>query len=161
MLKLTAPIQYEPSLEGLNAIRPLRLRDESRILVPCPVLCINPPTKDKPAIGKLARCSQQGALLNDKQKVLTNYEYIEREFPYGLPNQQITFAQEVSPVWCKVLSYIGVTDLFWTDPTYTIDIQAILLIAYTFLQFRGSDLYVRGVVSVPFGHLTMGFWGFY
>lgn len=161
MRKLLTPVQYEPSLEGLNAIRPLQLADEGKIAISYPVLCHNPPTEGRPAFGKLARCTPTGSLVSYKSNDISDYEYIQKVFVFGTTQIVITFAQKVSLVLCIVESALSVTETWWSDPTYTRHFKAIHLIDPTFLNFSGVDLYVIGAFFPSFGNLTIGFYGFY
>lgn len=63
MSKLVSPAQYESTLGVLNQVRPLRLAGKIKQTIDIPVLNLNPPSASRPAIGKLARCDKQGALL--------------------------------------------------------------------------------------------------
>lgn len=161
MLKLATPVQYESSIEGLNDIRPLQLADEVKIVIPCPALCRSPVTKNKPVVGRLARCSQQGALLTELQKFYTNFEYIEQDFETGNSNKLIEFSQKVSCVQSKVI-VVGLHDTaYWTDPTYIEQIMSIYDTQTVFLPFVGTNLYIIIHILVPGFTTTYGFWGFY
>lgn len=161
MRRLLTPVQYEPLLEGLNAIRPLQLADEGKIVIPYPILCHNPPTEGRPASGKLARCTSTGSLVTHKSNDLNHYEYIERAFSFAAQDQLITFAQKVSVVWCVRVVYVTITGVWWSDPTYTKLIQNIGASLRTQIWFKGTDLYVHSIFTFPFSILTMGFYGFY
>lgn len=161
MAKLATPVQYESSIEGLNDIRPLQLRDEGKIVIPCPVLCRNPVTKNRPVVGQLARCSQQGALLSGKRLHYDTHEYLTADFDFFNDQKLIQFSQKVSCVQSKVID-VGVwATAFWTDPTYIIEIMDIYDIYTVFLPFVGTDLYIRVACPVPGITTTLGFWGFY
>lgn len=161
MPKLITPVQYEPSIERLNDIRPLQLEDEVKIVIACPVLYENPPSENKPAVGKLARCTKQGALLADRQKVYTNFEYITQDFETGDENQVIQFSQKVSFVQSRAVALGTWLTAVWTDPTYTITLKDIRSPYTEFLPFNGVDLYVRVTCSLPGFITTIGFHGFY
>lgn len=161
MPKLATPVQYEPTLEGLNVIRPLQLKDEGKIVIPYPVLCKNPPTKDRPAVGKLARCSQQGALLAGNKDGYTTYEYIEQGFERDDGNKLIQFSQKVSCVQSLITVMGTITGGWWTDPTYTLEFKDIFSTYAVYLPFVGSDLYIKVTCAIPGFVTTIGFCGFY
>jgi hypothetical protein len=68
MPKLLTPVQYENTLDELNGVRPLELADEVKLTLDIPILNVNPVSQKRPAIGKLLRCNQRGALLQDGEK---------------------------------------------------------------------------------------------
>lgn len=161
MQRLATPTQYEPALEGLNDIRPLQLVEDSKIVVAYPVLCKNPPTIDKPAVGKLARCTQQGTLVRHKVNGLTAYEYIEQEFPVNGGNQQIAFSQKVSYISVVEVD-VGFRDDSWfMDSTYTHQLARIVGVNQLQFPFVGTVFYVTVRWSLPFGSIHLGFYGYY
>lgn len=161
MRKLITPVQYESALDELNALRPLQLRDESKILVPYPVLCKDSDTRS--VIGMLARCSPQGALLRHTDKDYSAWQPIMGNFSYFVSNIAITFAQRVSRV--IAISYGGgdCDDCRWTNSDYTHYIKQISIVQYaaTILPFRGTVIYARGDFSIPTGWMNIGFYGLY
>ena len=161
MPKLLTPVQYEPSLEGLNVVRPLHLADEAKPIISYPVLCKNPPTKDRPVVGKLARCTQQGALASDKRVVYDTWEYIEKQFTWTTRQHHIAFSQVVYPVHCNIVSINLINAIAWTDSTYTKIYQLLDLVVDTMLWFKGVNLYIRTIMASPPAFLTLGFYGFY
>lgn len=118
MLKLATPIQYEPSLEGLNVLRPLQLADEVKTELALPVLCVNPIDKTHPATGKLARCSEMGSLLKSKSVFYDEYEKIPLTFYNGYENQTLTFKQKVFQVFAHTEFYNFTASTWWCDPSY-------------------------------------------
>jgi len=161
MRKLATPVQYESTLEGLNEVRPLQLKGEGKIVIPYPVLCSNPPTKDRPAVGKLTRCSQQGALLAGRRVVYESAEYITEDFEGGDGDKLIRFSQQVKYVVSMVVVAGFWYTAFWTDSTYTIQFKDIHDTNGVYIPFRGIDLYISVVVAPPIGATTIGFYGFY
>jgi len=115
MPKLASPVQYESALDGLNTIRPLQLADVGKIVLPTPVLCKNPPNRDNPAVGLLARCTQQGALLKSNglfaNKIYADSFNINTEennetyvFPskvYGVLAKHSELEEETYCYWCS------------------------------------------------------------
>lgn len=161
MRKLLTPVQYEPSLEELNSVRPLQLADDAKIVIPYPVLCLNPVTKDRPPIGKLARCDRAGALLASQPVECTAYEYITEDFADGDSDKLIQFSQQVSFVQTLVTVVGFWGDGYWTDPTYTAEIKNIFGTTTFYLPFVGTDLYIHVTILVPIAPTTIGFYGFY
>lgn len=161
MPKLATPVQYEPTLEGLNDIRPLQLADEGKIVIPMPALCQNPPTKDRPAIGRLARCSQQGALLKHRVNDLQTYEIFGGQFNFFDADQHFTYSQKVSSVVCYMGGYHNIVDAYWSSPSYTEKIQDITLTGTTVFCFSGVDLYIHTSFVDVFGYIWLFFLGFY
>ncbi len=144
MPKLATPVQYEPALEGLNDIRPLQLADESKVVIPYPVLCKNPPSKGRPAVGMFARCSQQGALLKNVsyKAVLPEYKY--RNVTVYDMHTHFTFSSKVSYV-IAIWKWLGGSPvLYWSDPTYLYNLKTLSNLKYTFLPFIGTDIYFGG-----------------
>lgn len=161
MPKLATPVQYEPALEGLNTIRPLQLADEVKVIIPYPVLCKNPPSENKPAVGMFARCSQQSALLKHRIKEFCGYEYIRTQFFLPAYTYCFVFSQKVSFVLFMVLAYSELDKIYWTDNTYTLYLQEISLVAPTFIKLVGTRLYVR-VIDISDGYfLDCRCYGFY
>ena len=144
MPKLATPVQYEPTLEGLNEIRPLQLADESKIVVSYPALCQNPPTKDRPAVGKLARCSEQGALLKSLPVWCDKYETLFWTITNEMPAHFFTFAQKVYGVivlW-QIIEGTPVCD--WVSLIPMKELQRITPDIHTFLPFVGVKVRFRG-----------------
>ncbi|GAI88583.1 unnamed protein product, partial [marine sediment metagenome] len=139
MPKLSTPVQYEPALEGLNDIRPLQLADESKVVVPYPVLCKNPPSKDRPAVGMFARCSQQGALLKSNNIATTDIDRTTEDFSEAAPLVHYPFTQKVSGVIAKYVNFYGTSGLWWCNSNGTIKYTALSTAAYVFLPFVGKD----------------------
>lgn len=161
MPKLATPVQYEPALEGLNDIRPLQLADEGKVVIPYPVLCKNPPSTGKPAVGMFARCSQQGALLKSVSNVYSAYEKIRLNFDVDNLEQVVEFSQRIGFVLCVPIVHHRGSDLWWSEATYTAKFKKISQTAPTFLKFVGSDLYVLMELRNGIPTLTMDFHGFY
>lgn len=161
MPKLATPVQYEPALEGLNDIRPLQLADEVKIVLPYPVLCKNPPSTGRPAIGKFVRCTQQGAGVIHRINSLTSYELLSQYFDQDNPEHCISFSQKVRCVFVKFGLGSNTRGGYWTDPTYLIEIKAIGYRTNTFLEFVGTNLYVRAISQNGDFFITWHFYGFY
>jgi len=158
MPKLATPIQYKPALEGLNEIRPLQLADESKIVLPCPVLCTNPPSKDRPAVGIFARCSQQGSLLKSEPGWAdTIYEY-NVAIVVG-DEVHITFPMYVVGVIAKY-TLTGPMGVDWCNDAYTINYKGLATEYWTRLPFVGKDIHfiVDGMPDVTGALFIKGFY---
>lgn len=160
MPKLATPVQYEPALEGLNDIRPLQLAEESKVVIPYPVLCQNPPSKDKPAVGKLARCSQQGALLKSEPVWADNYSEIRLDISEAVPNIHYAFPVRVQGVLASYLIFVGGGGINWCDKDFVIDYRSLVIISYRFLPFVGTDIYFMsdGYGGYELGLHLLGFY---
>jgi len=158
MPKLATPIQYEPALDGLNAIRPMQLANVVKTDIVCPVMCKNPATVDKPAVGMLARCSQQGALLKSKPFWAdTIYEY-NVAIVVG-DEVHITFPMYVLGVIAKY-TLTGPMGVDWCNDAYTINYRGLATEYWTRLPFVGKDIHfiVDGMPDVTGALLIKGFY---
>ncbi|GAI19748.1 unnamed protein product [marine sediment metagenome] len=160
MQKLATPVQYEPALEGLNDIRPLQLADKSKVVIPYPVLCKNPPSTGKPAVGMFARCSQQGALLKSNNRRYRFLEYEYRNYDYYRAKKTITFSQKVSLVLCTPFASVDAIIVRWMLPNFAARIQDISLVEPTVLNFKGTNLHTKAWFSEELGYCAMGFYGY-
>ena len=160
MPKLATPVQYEPTLEGLNDIRPLQLADESKIVVPYPALCQNPPTKDRPAVGKLARCSEQGALLKSLPKWADKIYADAFALSDGVSIIEYIFSIKVFGIIAMLRIDIGSPEGYWCS--YDGEYSYIRLIenTYIFLPFVGTNIWFVGLGTPPF-QLAIFIKGFY
>lgn len=145
MIKLATPVQYEDTLDALNAVRPLALAAEYKTELIYPVFCVNSVNKGRPAVGKLARCIRPGSLLKNNFKAYDNYEALEIPFHPGMPDKSFIFAQPVFQVYIVVLSYEGTPDIWWCDSSFSIMFKPIYYNQDIMLPFVGQRLYIHGV----------------
>jgi len=124
MPKLITPVQYEPTLDELNEVRPLQLADEVKSVISSPALNLNPVSHGRPVFGKLSRCNNQGALLTNGNSGYENYEAFSLPV-YWHPTQHysITFSQKVKRVFLLPTMFWFDPALKWTDPSYLITIK--------------------------------------
>lgn len=160
MPKLATPVQYEPSLDGLNDIRPLQLADEAKVVIPYPVLCKNPPTVDKPAVGMFARCDRQGSMLINVPPWAT--EVYEIDIDIAVTNGGMFYSfpimvQGVLAIYTKVGEYMSVE---WSNPTYSRSYAYIHENVWKYLSFMGTKIYFR-VSGAPATIGTLSLKGFY
>lgn len=141
MPKLATPVQYEPSLEGLNAIRPLQLADKVKTVIPYPVLCKNPPSIDKPAVGMFARCSQQGALLKSVPKWADSISEKALVISETVPYVYYTFPVRVQGVLVTYYELVGGGGVDWCDKDFTVSFFTLTNVFYRFMPFVGTDIY--------------------
>lgn len=160
MPRLATPLQYEPSIEGLNDIRPLQLADEGKIVIPMPVLCQNPPTKDKPAVGRFARCSQQGALLKSMPEGVKNYLYTQFSLSNLDPNKSFAFDRRIYGCVIYYTFVYATGAVIWTDETYIQYYVIIFATTATFLPFVGTDIHFTSSGATTY-EIRVDFYGFY
>ncbi|MBA7474041.1 hypothetical protein ES707_09388 [subsurface metagenome] len=148
MPKLATPVQYESALEGLNDIRPLQLAEESKIVIPYPVLCKNPPSKGRPAVGKLARCSEQGALLKSNILLLDKlYTFFVHIHEYNTLIS-VMFPNRVYGVAARYNQIEKASTTYWSSDTGVAHIDRLVADKYIFLPFIGKIIYFKGYGSV-------------
>jgi len=160
MPKLATPLQYEPSLDGLNAIRPLQLADESKVIISYPALCQNPPSIDKPAVGLFGRCSQQGSLLVDVPAWATKVYEVDVPVAVNEGNKFYIFpitVQGVLACWSKVGEYL---DVGWTNDIYSRTYIYIPTDYWKYLPFMGTKIHFS-VSGAPDTLGTIHLIGFY
>lgn len=141
MPKLANPVHYEPSLEGLNVIRPLQLADVNKIVIPTPVLCTNPPSVTKPAVGILARCTQNGALIKSNNTLCD--KIYEAEIYTGDESEFVTytFPTKVQGVLAKI-SYVEEDVYDWWCSDYGLQKYVeIFYSVWSFLPFVGKKIH--------------------
>lgn len=121
MVKLITPVQYEQGLDGLNQVRPLTLVDESKAVIALPFGCINPPSKDRPAEGRLLRCDNQGAILSRKPNHLIPTDIAEYNYDAGFKYVFHTFNRRIKCFNIWVFNHQNVMyfdwDVFWGGAT--------------------------------------------
>lgn len=145
MPKLATPVQYEPSLEGLNDIRPLQLADEVKVVIPYPVLCSNPPSTGRPAMGKFVRCNQQGALLKHKPYEPLSYYFKDDTITSAIAGCSFIFPTKVYGISAYWKIDDGSPTCFWTNPRATKNIKELIDRAYIWLPFVGNTIWFVGV----------------
>lgn len=145
MPRLATPVMYESALAGLNDIRPLELGDECRNAVSYPVGTSNPIDTDRPAIGKLVRCNEQGSLLRDIEKWAIHYEYIIRYSSVAVPLFHITFARRVKGVIVKYENVVSISSAYWCDVAGDIHYVRFTSTVFKFLPFVGRAFNIHCV----------------
>lgn len=160
MPKLMTPIQYEPSLEGLNAVRPLQLLDEGKSIISYPVLCKNAPSEGRPAIGKFARCSQQGALLKKSNTLFHNLESNFFPISENTPLEHYIFQQKVYKVTIRYTDGYGTTGVWWCNYDGSIHFTELPFGVWMTLPFVGRSFHIVGE-GVAYWQGTVILFGFY
>lgn len=145
MPKLITPVQFEPSLDGLNIVRPLIMPDEGKTVISYPVLCKNLPSEGKPGVGKLARCTQDGALLRDNLEFASNRYYGALSLSGLSPCRTFTF-----PMRVKAVSVLPVTEepaatFYWCSSDCSNNYKQLSDTVYTFLSFVGTVMQFKMV----------------
>ena len=161
MRKLLTPAQYEPSLEGLNEIRPLELKDETSLNIPYPVLCENLPNERRQGIGKFARCTKDGALVKHRGNDVKIYQIVQDSIDYPVTNMEFVFFQKVKYVLLDPIGILVFDLAWWTDSTHMINLGTVSYNKPTFILFRGTHLYLRVAYMGPWGHWVVDARGFY
>jgi len=160
MPKLLTPQQYENSLDELNELRPLQLADETQHKIDIAVCDKLPVSSKKAVAGMLIKGTQQGSLLVRFDKDYPNYEVRQPNISYIHKKDLVSFAQKVSFVLSVVVNSYGLTDLWWTDSSYNIILKELSITDPTFIEFSGTDLYVKGDGIANWGCIVF-FYGFY
>jgi len=143
MPKLASPVQYESALDRLNTIRPLQLADVNKIVVPCPVLCKNPPNRDNPAVGMFARCTQQGALLKSGNIIADKTYTLQKWLTFEVPCKEFVFPMKVSAVIALFYSESVEATGYWCSSNCVDNYIQLTYDVYTFLPFVGTNIHFR------------------
>lgn len=160
MVKLSTPVQYEPSIGKLNALRPLQLVDECKTVISYPALCFNPVDKGKPAVGRLACCDKSGSLIKIKNVWYDNYQEVESSWYEAYTQHPIVFAQKVFMVYAFTTYNNFSASLWWTDPTYTKFYDHVDYNRTVVFRFVGQVMYFSSNAGVGESH-AVKFCGFY
>ena len=159
MIKLRTPVQYEDVLDELNIVRSLSLNEVSRIELATPVLCKNPVSVGKPAIGKLLRSDEQGALLKSNSFFADKFESVGAQMSSGNLTKTITFSRKVKGVlvgWFETGPY---GTFWWSDDTYTAHYKVIPNKTQVYLPFNGTVIHF--VMDWTIGSIIITVLGFY
>lgn len=141
MPKLITPVQFEPSLEGLNIVRPLIMPDECKTIISYPVLCQNLPSEGKPGVGKLARCTQSGALLRDNSELPDKVYDVELEISENGEEISYTFPTKVVGVIAQWEDEADVIDFWWCSSDYSVLFVELRRNDFVFLPFSGKTIH--------------------
>lgn len=150
MLKLITPIQYESALDGLNQVRPLSLADRGKITLDIPICNSNPVNAGRPALGKLLRCNQRGAILTNGRLGYDDYYYSTGSLSHATLTVKITFPTAVKGFIAKYAEALGTGYIARMDSTYTIQVGKLSLNDYSYFNIRGRYVYLKGFGSIPF-----------
>lgn len=145
MPKLITPVQFEPSLDGLNIIRPLIMPDECKTVISHPVLCQNLPSEGKPGVGKLARCTQDGALLGDNSEFASNVYGGTLAMSGVTSCRTFTFPMRVKAAIAKVFTEEEAATFFWCSSDCLTNYKQLSETVYTFLPFVGTVMQFKMV----------------
>jgi len=160
MPKLLTPIQYEDTLDELNIVRPLELADVVKHLIDIPILNSNS-VDNNPALGKLLRCDNAGALLI---KNSNGFKHVEAKAFYvdylGKP-ADITFAQPVERVLYKYVSDNECYNVMWVIPALGNPIiKTWPATDTTWIEFNGTTIRLN-ISGGILHHLHAILYGFY
>jgi len=157
---ILTPTQYNPVLEGLNALRPLHVGYQVGHTLDIPVadkLAVSP-ADSKAAEGTLVKTTEHGKLLALHNKHLTDYEVFIEAYEGGTFETTLTFEQEVQHVIVEVTNTFLVDPFIWTDDSFTAVIQDLNSLGVHNLTFKGKVLKLYAVVGVI---LLFDVYGFY
>lgn len=160
MLKLITPVQYEPALEELNAVRPLHLQERPRISLDIPIANKLPKASVKSTAGTLARCTPSGALLNKNVHEFTSYEMFTDTCNSPMCNTTITFSQTVYKIMVNVRTLRLVQGIMWTDNSFTLSLVNLKSLGKHYIDFVGKLFRIKAGVQ-PTGAAVCDVYGFY
>ncbi|GAF90525.1 unnamed protein product [marine sediment metagenome] len=160
MPTLITPVQYEPALEELNAVRPLRLQERPRISLDIPIINKLPKESVKSIAGTLAKGTPSGALLKLKKEYITAYQMQAVSVTTGYVHLNIVFSQVVKKVMVNVTSLGNTTVFYWSTDNFLVVLQDLNSIKVHYLPFVGTNLYIYYAKLSP-GQLVFNVYGFY
>lgn len=160
MSKLITPVQFEPSLDGLNIVRPLLMPDEGKTVISYPVLCKTLPSEGKPGVGKLARCSHQGALLKDNTEFADSFLEAELYLTSENNSRTILLPRIVKAVALKHTTVGTPGDTFWTDSSFYHKYMT-LSGDFQFSRFKARRMYFRSECEEEEDYAVVIILGFY
>lgn len=145
MPKLLTPLQYSPTLDELNDIRPLQTDKIVKPSIDIGVCNELADSNQKAALGQLARCTKQGHLLIKNSLVSTEYELKEYSYVDRETIETITFSQPVKEVMVDVKMNAATILFWWCSSNYLISIKDLNAIGKYYLNFRGLsfDVYLH------------------
>ena len=152
MQKLVTPVQYENTLDGLNAVRPLVLADEVKPILDIPVLNANPVSENRPAIGKLLRCNQNGALVTKNHNGFKYYQTKSLEIDSPNYFNLCTFSQKVEGILLEVTDSANITAFGWFWLAGFAILEVWNLLGTTWSNFDGQSLYIKISGATPYHH---------
>ncbi len=160
MPKLLTPQQYEPVLDELNELRPLRIADQIHHKIEIGVCDKLPVAAKKAVTGSLVKGTQQGALL--KKAINNNQHYQAISMLLTAINRYgyVPFDQKVSFVLVNVLESENLAFFAWCDSTYIKNIKELSWPKPTFVEFSGTVMYVKTAYDL-IGSMTADYYGFY
>ncbi len=141
MRKLITPVLYDGSLDGLNEVRPLDLADEVKVSLDVPILNVNPVNNSKLALGRLLRCTKDGALLTKNHNSFENVEERRLIITEEAITEVIEWSQKIFGFLWVFQSRFDINWLVWSDPTYTQRLLYLSLSGTTWVPFKGDTTY--------------------
>lgn len=160
MPKLTTPVQFESEFDVLNEVKPLILGDEVKSGLAFPIGNLHSVGAGRPAIGKLLRCNEFGALLIEgPTSRADNYEFIREIANSGITVYHIELSQFVKFILIKLEDLLQTTGFALCTPI-GLTIRAFELEEWHFVEFRQKTIYYKA-----FGEedcdWTINLYGFY
>ena len=151
MPKLSTPIQYESPLEILNELRPLELADKVKFNLDIPILNTNLSGIGRPANGKVACCTQGGALLKDEGLWANSEQRFVVPIYSAVPYTTFNFSVMVFGVIATYYSTTLVDWVKWYNMDNSIAYTTLVEDEYVFLPFVGKRLRILGSGSGSWG----------
>lgn len=160
MVKVVTPVQYESPLGGLNEVRPMEMSGEVKPFIDTSILNINPIDNVRPAKGRLLRCGNDSAVLQNSIKGFRKVETVFAELGYGDDEIVVTFSQRVERVLWSIIVSVNCQAIIRCNDKYWLPIQYVSLTGTTLLTFANTALYFIGAHTAG-GHTEANLYGFY
>lgn len=161
MSKLLTPVVYEDVLDELNIIRPLKLVDEVRHNLDIPVLDVIPVSKDRPAIGKLLRCDNNGALIKGNTLVYKYWDDVSVLESSPLAFLAVPFARVMLAFYWNPGIVDGMDAIYLTDDDDTVRLQDLSDTDNQWIPFKTDRLNIHVDWNGGVGVFAGVFCGFY
>lgn len=143
MSELKTPVRYEPALDELNIGVRLKVTDKVRPVLPIPILNLNPVSENRPPIGKLLRCNNQGAVLKSGVVGYGSYQVKTAGIVDWDPNYTVTFDQKFYSLLFESIDSAGDYDYYLCDSDYSVNFFKLPKANFMRLPIRGTTLYFR------------------
>lgn len=160
MVKVITPVQYESPMGGLNEVRPLEISGEVKPFIDTSILNINPVDTGRPAKGRLLRCGNDSAVLQNCVKGFRHVENVPVELDDAHAYNSFTFSQKVDRVLWYSPWWVGAVSIFWCHDAYWLLFQELSLDVPSWVPFTGKTIHLIGSF-IGGGSLEANLYGFY
>ncbi len=144
-IKLLTPVQYEPTLEELNAVRPLELSDEVGISIDMVALDAGDEADKSSIIGRFMRCTQHGAILANSNVKYDNVEAVVFGFDRNSNPGHTQFSQKVFGVVVDIETSWSASSPTWSDSTGSIVYQLLSLTQPVYIPMVGDGFWLAWI----------------